>query len=66
LRLHLAAIGNVNVAYYTYLAAQYYLLANFCTAGYTCLCSHHSIGTNFHIMGNLDQVVQLYTFADNG
>src|SRR3546814_3877185 len=50
----------------TNLAADHGVSADLSASGYPGLGSNDRVFSYFHIVGHLDQIVQLHTFANNG
>ena len=64
--LYLRFFCNADVPHNTHLAANYAVFAKFGAAGDTGLRRNYCVGTDLHVVRNLDQVIQLYAFADDG
>src|SRR5690554_211203 len=64
--LNLTAIGNIDMAHQTNLSTHHHIFPDFSRARNATLSRNHRVLADFHIMGYLDQVVQLDTILDNG
>ncbi len=60
----LGPVAHGDVSGETYLTANHHVAANFCRPGNTCLGRHYGILPHFHIVGNLDKVVELNALMD--
>ena len=60
------AVAYLDVSGHAHLSAEHAPFAHLRRACHACLCGHHGVGSDFIVVGNLHQVVQLHALADDG
>ena len=63
---HFGAVGDFDVAIDANLSTDHAMGTNFRGSGNACLCCNDGVLPNAHVVGHLDEVVQLHAFFQNG